>query len=85
MLDKKSFSEMKKLGFSGSMSTTNMSNTGKFALLSENRNYISQNENQFYKSNKIFYKPTTSYNKYSYSTPDYFRVDEKALELNKTG
>lgn len=65
------------------MSTTNMMMTGgtksgagsRLNLLAENRNYISQNENQFYTSNKIFYKPSTSYNKYSYSTPDYFRVD----------
>lgn len=63
------------------MSSTNMMTNGglsKANLLAENRNYISQNENEFYKSNKIFYKPSTSYNKYSYSTPDYFRVDQKS-------
>ena len=51
--------------------------------LAESHNYISQNENQFYKSTKVFFKPVTSYNKYQYSTPDFFRVDEKSrLVLN---
>lgn len=47
--------------------------------LNENRNYISQPENEYYKSNKIFFKPPATFNaKYSFSTPDYMRVDEQS-------
>jgi hypothetical protein len=70
------------MGWSGTASAKEMGGTGKRGcsamMLNENRNYISQNENAFYKSEKIFFKPSTGgFNKYSYSTPDYFRVDEK--------
>jgi hypothetical protein len=51
-------------------------NTTQRKEIPEYRNYISQNENVFYNSSKIFFKPNNSVAKYSFSTPDYFRVTQ---------
>ena len=73
---KKYSSETTMPNLTASSSLRNLTAT-KPKEMSEFRNYISKNENEFYSSAKVFFKPTTSYNKYSFSTPDYFRVSAR--------
>ena len=80
---KQDFIEMKKYSSETTMPNLTASSSlrnltaVKTKEVPEFRSYISKNENEFYSSSKVFFKPTTSFNKYSFSTPDYFRVSAR--------